>query len=364
MNDDNPNTPLTDSAIALPSTRAAVDSYLKILFSERRRQAKRVSQRYDNLWKTAETLALSGGKRLRPYITLLAYEAFADDQPSETVMHAAVAMELIHIAMLIHDDIIDRDDTRYGIANISGQYMQEYADLQPDDQRHFANSAALLMGDVLIAEAHRLLAISSDDLARLRKAQLAFSKAILHVVGGELVDTEASFRRTEGTQAITIARYKTASYSFVGPLSIGAHLAGADEASVAGLSEYADALGIAFQLKDDLLGTFGDSLVTGKSSDTDLREGKRTYLIEQFDEVASEALKDEFYTLFGSQTLSDEQAQRLRDILTDSGAVAKTNEAIQTYATKARGALAALQIPLESARKFEELITLSIDRQK
>lgn len=364
MNNYTASTPQVDSVVTLPRTKANVDAYLQNFFAEQRLQAKAVSPRYDTLWKAAETLALNGGKRLRPYITLLAYEAFADDQPSDTVIHAAVATELIHIAMLVHDDIIDRDDTRYGITNISGQYMQEYADLQPDDQRHFANSAALLMGDVLIAEAHRLLAISSDDLARLRKAQLAFSKAILQVVGGELVDTEASFRRTEGTQAITIARYKTASYSFVGPLSIGAHLAGADEASVAGLSEYADALGIAFQLKDDLLGTFGDSLVTGKSSDTDLREGKRTYLIEQFDEVASEALKDEFYTLFGSQTLSDEQAQRLRDILTDSGAVAKTNEAIQTYATKARGALAALQIPLESARKFEELITLSIDRQK
>lgn len=345
-------------------TKQLVDEYLEEFFSIQASEARTVSHRYERLWKAAGSLALAGGKRLRPYVVLLAYRAFGDLKTIDKILPAAVACELIHLAMLIHDDVIDRDYTRYGIKNVAGQYLDEYSDLSEGDRKHFANTAAVLIGDALIAESHRLLAISSDDLVLLRKAQLAFSIAISHVVGGELIDTEASIRPTDDTHAITVARYKTASYSFIGPLSVGAHLAGADEHSVETLKQYADSLGIAFQLKDDLLGTFGDSAITGKSNDTDLREGKRTYLIEQFDLLSTEDAKSDFYQLFGNQNLTADQVEQLRRHLSDSRAIDMTEQAIASYATKARSALADLTVTDSIRDEFEQLIRLCVDREK
>lgn len=353
-----------EATVNILRTKQLVDAYLRDFFTDQASQARTVSRRYEMLWTAAEKLALSGGKRLRPYTALLAYRAFADDANIDKILLAAVACELIHLAMLIHDDVIDRDFVRYGIDNVSGQYMKEYSDLPEVDQIHFANTAAILIGDALIAESHRLLAISSDDLVLLRKAQLAFSIAISHVVGGELIDTESSFRQSDDTHAITVARYKTASYSFIGPLSIGAHLAGADDDSVESLKQYADSLGIAFQLKDDLLGSFGDDQVTGKSNNTDLREGKRTYLIEQFDLHAASKNKREFYQLFGRPDIIDDEVNQLRNLIRQSGSIDRTEQAIADYASRAQSALTELNVTPEVRQEFEQLITVCIDREK
>ncbi len=358
-----PKSQASPSVIQLGQTKQLVDEYLEDFFQIQGSQAKAISHRYEKLWQTASKLALAGGKRLRPYVMLLAYRAFSDEA-IDKVLPAAVACELIHLAMLIHDDVIDRDFTRYGMPNVAGQYLDEYKELAKNDRLHFANTAAVLIGDALIAESHRLLAISSDDLLQLRKAQLAFSTAILHVVGGELIDTESSIRPVADTHAITVARYKTASYSFIGPLSVGAHLAGADEDSIEILTQYADSLGIAFQLKDDLLGTFGNSAITGKSSDTDLREGKRTYLIEQFDKSSTEQARSDFYKLFGRQDLTDYQVDELRRALSDSGAVSLTEAAIDSYASKAESALTELKVSQSIRSEFEQLIQLCVDRDK
>lgn len=363
MSEDNSYQRVATDNYSLSATKQQVDDYIKRYFQGQLPLARQVSVRYENLWKSAETLALAGGKRIRPYMVLLAYRAFANDDISR-IMPAAVASELKHLAMLVHDDIIDRDDTRYGIANITGQYLMEYSYLESDDQRHFANSAAVLMGDALLSESFRLLSTASDDLDRLRQAQAAFSTAILHVIGGELIDTESSIRPIDDVHAITVARYKTASYSFIGPLKVGAHLAGAQPDAIAHLEDYADSLGIAFQLRDDLLGTFGDSQTTGKSNDTDLREGKRTFLIEKFDEIAHETEKVEFYSLFASQGLTADQASRLRQLLESSGAVKKTEEAIGDYAAKAKLALDRLHIDQTHHHEFAKLISICTDRQK
>lgn len=347
----------------LTNVQQTVDQYLKNYLDAQILEAGTISPRYERLWQAATRLVLSGGKRLRPYMLLLAYRSFGGTDESKLIP-AAAAWELLHVAMLVHDDIIDRDDTRYGVDNVYGQYLKQYQDLPDVDRQHFANSAAMLIGDALIAEAHRLLAKSSDDPLLLAKAQAAFSTAIMHAIGGELLDTESSILPNDGLAAVDIARHKTASYSFAGPLRAGAHLAGADEVDIEALMKYADSLGIAFQLTDDLLGTFGSTDKTGKSNDTDLKEGKRTYIIEQFNQAADQQAKSEFYESFARQDMTSQQAERLRHLLTKAGAVASTEQAISEYAFEARQAITLLAIDDVYRPEYIQLISLCVDREK
>ncbi len=152
--------------------------------------SRKVHPHYARLWNSIATLFDAGGKRLRPFMTLLTYQAL-QRQACHRYLPAAVAQELLHQAMLIHDDIIDRDTIRYHVKNVSGQYRDIYKDIK--DKAHFADSSALLAGDLLLSEAHIQVSLASVDADIQAKSQEVLSQAVFHVVGGELLDTEASF---------------------------------------------------------------------------------------------------------------------------------------------------------------------------
>jgi len=297
-------------------------------------------------------------------MVVLAYVAFSESNEYESVLPAAAACELIHQGILMHDDIIDRDDVRYGTNNVSGQYMQTYHELEDSDRRHFANAAAMLGGDVLISESHRLLQQCGADRTTQLKVLDIFSTSVNHVVGGELIDVEAAFTETSTDHSLIVARYKTASYSYVGPLCIGAQLAGVDGKTLALIKRFGEAVGTAFQLKDDLLGTFGDETTTGKSTTTDLLEAKRTYLIEQFELIATTESKNEFHNYFGVHGSTDQEINRAKTILRASGAIEKVEQKIASYKQEALEALDNFNITSSARSQFELLINMSIDRVK
>jgi geranylgeranyl diphosphate synthase type II len=158
--------------------------------------------------------------------------------------------------MLIHDDIIDRDDISYGVRNISGSYLDHYETLVPDtnERRHFARSAAILAGDLLLSDAYRLIAQLQVPASAILAAQSLLNEAIYSVVGGELLDTEAAFKKLASAHPEIIATYKTAGYSFVMPLLIGATIAGAPAEDLTILRHLGTKVGIAYQMRDDYLG--------------------------------------------------------------------------------------------------------------
>lgn len=353
----------TLAPVSLEETRESVDAALKIFFKERIRDATRIDGAYGDLWKTASKLSAAGGKRLRPYMALLSYQTIGGEQIDDVVPIAA-ALELLHLGLLVHDDIIDRDYIRYGIANISGSYNNLYKPFIKDviERQHFSDSAAILAGDLLLFGGHELLLTSNLPAEKVRVAAQIFNNAVFVVAGGELLDTESAFRPYGSIDALTVARYKTAHYSFVTPLLMGARMAGASDIVCAQLEEFGINLGIGYQLVDDLLGVFGTEAITGKSAVNDLREGKHTYLIEQFRKHASDAQLKKFEQLFGTDGLSEEDAQLLRMLLVESGAKQAVDLLVDTYMSNALNILKNIAMSTLYKERFEALVRVALKR--
>lgn len=340
-----------------------VDSVLDDFFLESIKHAAQVSSSYATLWESLHRLIMSGGKRLRPQMTMLAYEAFGG-KDINSILPIAASQELLHFCLLVHDDIIDRDYVRYGTANIAGQYKTRYSAFVPDahERTHYAHSAAILGGDLMLSGAYQLLMSSSFSADLKLKAQTLLVRSIFDVAGGELLDTESSFVPYTAGDALKIAKYKTASYSFIGPLVTGAELAGANEAAIEALSHYANALGVAFQLVDDLLGVFGSEETTGKSTSGDIREGKRTYMIEQALDTMNTSQRELFDQAYGNPNATADEVEQIRRLLIETGAKGRTEAAVAEYARTAKDALDRLELNHEYHAKFERLIIKVTDR--
>ena len=325
--------------------------------------AKEIDDDYARLYEVIKNLILSGGKRIRPKMVIMSYLAFGGKK-SDEIIPIALAVELLHQFLLIHDDVIDRDVIRYGVKNIAGTYKDIYDKLITDEAEsiHYAKSAALLAGDVLHGAANAAIIDSSLDSKILKKVQLIFHQAVYDVCGGELLDTESSFKKHEDINTLVIAKYKTASYSFVAPLLIGATAADAEPATCAALRVFAEDLGIAFQLRDDLLGVFGDERKTGKSSTGDLREGKYTELIARFINLASSSQLSLYKKYFGSKDASHKQIDQLKAAILESGAKASIENLIDEHEQRALKELDFLELEDSFRLQFEELVKKSVKR--
>lgn len=352
--------------VTIAGTKQKIDAFLSTLFAERISQAQAISPDYVRLWESMSRLMQAGGKRLRPYLTLLGYGMIERDRDYSAILPAAAAQEMLHMAMLIHDDIIDRDEVRYGVKNITGQYNQHYMQYvhDPNERLHFSHSAAIIAGDLLIAEAYSLIQQCTIEPSYIAKAQAVLSNAIFNVVGGELLDTESAFMPFENVDALAIARHKTASYSFVSPLIMGAQLADAPADTITKLESFGMALGVAYQLQDDILGIFGDAAVTGKSTSSDITEGKHTHLVEQFHRLANPDQIEQFNAVFKNTNASEADLQQARELLTDSGAVDAIRTTITQFADKAQAELDQITMNDHSRAAFTKLIQLATARAK
>jgi geranylgeranyl diphosphate synthase type II len=341
-----------------------IEESLALFFEEQLASAKTIHPNYELLWLQIQRLVNSGGKRLRPKMTLLAYRAYGGTNIS-AVMPLALSQELIHQSMLIHDDIIDNDTLRYGVPNIDGAYRQTYSQFVANEKsrQHFALSAALLGGDLLISAAYKTMLAADVSKDTLSACQQLLSTSIFEVTAGELLDNEISFKPTGEIQTETVARYKTASYSFIGPLLTGAVLAGAPTSEQDLLRVYAENLGIAFQFTDDIIGTFGDKAVTGKSTTSDIREGKMTILVEYFNQNSNAKDLATFNSIFGNSSCSDKEADIIRELLVASGAYKKAKDKVLEYSYSASQALAQLHINKSAHAAFTELINKSTVRE-
>lgn len=343
--------------------KTLVDAELLAYFNARKEEAIQIGPRYEALWNTLSQLVLAGGKRFRPYMIMLAFSAYSDDEP-RTIMKAAIAQELLHSAMLIHDDIIDRDDTRYGVKNIFGQYQSLYAPLvsDPMEKYHYSVSAALLAGDALLSDAHAALWQLPTTPERTRKAHDIFSKAVRTVIGGELIDTEAAILPKGVVLPHQIALSKTASYSFVSPLLMGAVLAGAPESELSRLRTIAENVGVAYQLRDDLLGVFGDESQTGKSTASDIREGKYSTLVEVFESTATIDQKAIFAKAFKHTLATPEELEAARSALKASGADTEIERLIQSLRETALQDIQLLNLAPEARQALEHCIHECLER--
>lgn len=224
--------------------------------------------------------SFEGGKRLRPQLVWTSYAAFGGTDALRCSALGA-AFELLHAALVIHDDVIDQDLTRRGRTNIAGIYGRGALErgMPEEEARHVGRSVAIVAGDMLLAAAFRAVReLDCPEPARRAIADL-MDRAVADAASGELEDIliaqDASISLGD---VLEMERQKTAVYSFAAPLAAGALLAGAPAAAAAALELLGEKVGIAYQVIDDVLGTFGDPGQTGKSVTSDLRGGKMTAL--------------------------------------------------------------------------------------
>lgn len=357
--------PSVTSTLHPLQSKEMVDAFLQPIINIKVNEARAIDPAYGTLWQAVQALYSAGGKRLRSYMTLIIFEAYSD-QPLESILPTAAAQELLHLAMLIHDDIIDRDFVRYGVKNVAAQYLDHYQTLlaTPRDHEHFAQSSAMLAGDLLISEAFILIAETQANPSAVLSAQRLLSKAIFQVIGGELLDTEATFRGIGAAHPLVIAEQKTASYSFMTPFLMGATLAEAPQQQRDLLQVLGQKVGIAYQLRDDVIGIFGNEKHTGKSTDGDIREGKRTILIDEFYRRATNDQRKQFERFFGNPTASNDEVQTLRQLLIKTGAKAAIETMIDDYQAATDTLIDALTIDAAHQSSFRQLIQLCLQRER
>jgi geranylgeranyl diphosphate synthase type II len=288
--------------------------------ARRRARARDLAPEHADLWRAVGDQV--GGRLMRPRLALAAYLGLGGTDVAG-VAPVAAAQEMLHTAMLVHDDVLDHDETRRGRPNVTGSARLRLAARGVSGQAAEAPvlAAGLLGGDVALVAAFDLVA-SAPVAPELRLAVVrALARAVDTTVAGELLDVTGSLHGPTAVDALRVAELKTAVYSCCTPLAAGAVLAGADDAVLGVLDRFGTAFGVAFQLLDDEAGVFGDPAVTGKSVLSDLREGKRTELLRLAYLRADDAQRAVLDDLVGRSGLTDEDAARVRAVVVDSGAL-------------------------------------------
>jgi len=264
----------------------------------------------------------AGGKRLRPVLCALGWQAATGTAPPKPVVRVAACLEMFHAFCLIHDDIIDNSATRRGRPTVHRTLATRHtAHRQGPLAERLGASCAILVGDLALTWADELLHTAGLSSSQLTAVLPVLDTMRTEVIYGQYLDVTATGEPSPDVdRAQTIIQYKTAKYTCERPLHIGALLGGAAPPLLRELSAYAMPLGEAFQLRDDLLGVFGDPQVTGKSRLEDLREGKHTMLLALALRDASPAHVSLLRRLLGNPHLSEAQAAQVRSILTVTGA--------------------------------------------
>jgi geranylgeranyl diphosphate synthase, type I len=307
---------------------------------------------------------LAGGKRLRPAFCYWGWRGAGGHAGEPGIITAAAALELLHGCGLIHDDIIDASDLRRGQPSVH----RRFADLHRRGRLHgspenFGTAAAILLGDLCLTWCDQMFDESLLPAPAVRAAKSLFHLMHTEVLSGQYLDMlEQSLGTVSLPRSLTVIRYKTAKYTVERPLHVGGLLAGADEKLLAGYSRFALPIGEAFQLRDDVLGVFGDSTQTGKPAGDDLREGKHTVLIALAMERGSRAQRRDLDRLLGHQTLTHEGIDVLRSIIIDTGALDSVEEQIDSQMSVACQALYEAPLTDEVRAGLTNLAVASIQR--
>lgn len=344
----------------------AVTVQLRRYLRDRRRQAAHIGAEYDTLTAGLEDFVLGGGKRLRPVFAYWGWRAVCDDEADEQALLLFAALELLHASALVHDDVIDDSATRRGRPTMHNQFAARHRDRGwRGSADQFGLSAAILLGDLALAWADDIVAgaeLAPDAGHRVRRVWAAIRTEVL---GGQYLDIVAESSGAESiASAMTVNTYKTASYTVSRPLQLGA-AAAADRPDVHALfHQVGNQLGVAFQLRDDVLGVFGDPAVTGKPSGDDLRSGKRTVLLATALELADASNQSAAKLLRASigTHLSDVQARELCDVIDQVGALAAIEDQIAALTRRALDLVA--DAPIRAAAKvgIADLADLAANR--
>ncbi|MFI6638884.1 polyprenyl synthetase family protein [Streptomyces sp. NPDC050504] len=346
-----------------------VDAYLVGLAEGESAQLLQVSNELAPLCEQLRG-ALTQGKRLRAAFLYWGWRA-AGQPDCDGIIRAAAAMELVHAAACVHDDIIDGSLVRHGMPTAHVAFAgaglgrgSPAAWSEGEGQcRDQPAALAMMLGDLLMGYAGQVFATCGLPGAFVARTTPLWSTLLRETVAGQFLEV----LRTGGAvpkvaESLEVARYKTAKYTVERPLHLGVTLGGGSARLLDAFTDYGLPLGEAFQLRDDLLGTFGNPDVTGKSNLDDLRDGKPTALMALTVSLVSDDDRQILAKTVGRPDLDEADAARVRDLMVDCGARAQVEDMIVERLALAQRALASTPMPRTAHNALRDLATASVDR--
>ncbi|MFM8752004.1 MAG: polyprenyl synthetase family protein [Actinomycetota bacterium] len=303
-----------------------------------------------------------GGKRFRPIFAYLGYLG-TGAAPRPEILKACTALELVHVCALIHDDVMDGSDTRRNKPAIHKlfQALHDDSSYQGNSER-FGLASAILLGDLALVWADRLLVESGITREEFINAQEVFSDMRDELMAGQYLDVlEGALATTSVERSLKVARFKSGKYSIERPLHFGAALADRSDFNET-YSNFGLPLGEAFQLRDDVLGVFGDPKVTGKPAGDDIREGKRTVLIAVTMENSSPSERKIVTSALGNHMLSDDEVEEIQAIIKSTGALAEVEKLITELTDQAISALQQSQVEGKIVGILKEMAIIATQR--
>ena len=351
------------SAVELAS---AVTDQLRDYLRARRRDCAYIGTDYGDLTAALEEFVLRGGKRLRPAFAYWGWRAVANRDADPGVLRMFAALELLHACALVHDDVIDDSATRRGLPTVHRHFAEQHRKRNwHGSSTQFGLSAAILLGDLALVWADDIVATVDLPVDAHRRVQRIWADIRTEVLGGQYLDIVSESSGAESVaSAMTVNTYKTASYTVSRPLQLGAAAAADRPDVLATFHQLGTDLGVAFQLRDDVLGVFGDPAVTGKPSGDDLRSGKRTVLLaeavelaEKADPLAAKLLRSSIGT-----ELSDTQVRELCLVIESVGALAVVEDHIDMLTRRSLDILNSAPIDVHAKVGLSELARLASNR--
>ena len=329
---------------------------------------------------------LQGGKRFRALFCYWAWRASLSEstyhqseqevnESEQAIAGIAASLEMFHAAALVHDDLLDQSDTRRGAPAIHKRFESLHKDKKwAGAPERFGVAGSVLVGDLMLGWSSEIFGnalLHSPNREIESACRDEFSLMRVEVMAGQYLDVleeNAAATRPvkEGVgRAEKVILYKTAKYSIEAPLRIGAAFAGADQSTLGVFTQFGIPLGIAFQLRDDILGVFGDPSVTGKPAGDDLREGKRTVLVALTKEALTEqapSMADSFEELLTSRELDAQQIAFMQKLIQESGALEKTERMITELADRSLDSLDASNLEPVAKAALKSLALKVINR--
>ncbi|WP_231977816.1 polyprenyl synthetase family protein [Streptomyces sp. TLI_053] len=357
------SSPRPANPIDMEDVRERVNAALVGLMDGQSALLSKVSPQLDPVTDALRDFLLDGGKRLRPAFCYWGWRGAGGPARGEGITRAAAALELLQASALVHDDLMDRSDTRRGLPSVHRRFEALHrARGWRGDREQYGASAAVLLGDLLLIWCDELFLNSGLEPEAVLAAKPMFDLMRTEVMVGQYLDVlePVAGDSADGgalERAQTVLHYKSAKYTIERPLQVGAMLAGAEPRLVEAYGAFGLPLGEAFQLRDDLLGVFGDPAVTGKPTGDDLREGKRTLLVAH----AMRGLPaDEARRLderLGAPDLTPAEVAGLRELVARSGAPERVERRIDELMGQSLAALEAA--PLADGQARTALLALA-----
>ena len=347
--------------------RQFIEGELAIFLAAQKKYLESIGSELTPASNALSSFLLDSGKRLRP---LFAYFGFigAGGTYSPEVIRACASLELLQACALIHDDLMDGSDTRRGKPAIHKHFEKLHTlESAVGSSAGFGQAAAILLGDLALVYSDLALHQSGINSEIFPQVLAVHDEMRVELMAGQFLDVYEQTRSTHTVErALTIARYKSGKYTIERPLHFGAAMATTDKKVLAEVtshySSYGLPLGEAFQLRDDLLGVFGDPDLTGKPAGDDLREGKRTVLVAMAQESMTSTDIKEFESLFGKQDLDTSGIEKLRTIITDTGAPTHVENLITELTDKAIHALDTPSITTTARQVLSDLAIIATKR--